>query len=213
MVAELDPRQLLDEGEREQAARFVFDRDRVRYVAAHVQLRCILGAYLGMDPAALRFAQGLHGRPLLAGPPAGRLEFNLSHSAAVALLAVAHQGPLGADVEALREVRDWRDLAAHYFTVEEGRSLEAPGEQPERAFLRCWTRKEAALKSTGIGLSQPPREVQVGAGPGPGEARVRAAVGSVTVAVDSFAVPAAALGAWAVPPGVRVTEWLEYVEQ
>ena len=41
----------LDHDEQRRAERFVFDRDRRRYVAAHTALRVILGRFLGGNPA------------------------------------------------------------------------------------------------------------------------------------------------------------------
>jgi 4'-phosphopantetheinyl transferase len=203
---------VLDESERARAARFVFERDRVRFQAAHVGLRHILARYLGGAPAGLAFAEGLHGRPLLAGAPAGTLEFNLSHSGELALVAVARQGPLGVDVEALRPVPEWRELAERYFTPAECAAI-AAATDPQLAFLRCWARKEAALKSTGIGLSQEPRSVSVGVGPQVAHARVRAAQAPAEarteVRVVSIDLPAAAAGACATHPQVRVTQLLE----
>jgi 4'-phosphopantetheinyl transferase len=204
---------VLDAAERERAARFVFERDRVRYLAAHVGMRHILARYLGAAPAELAFSEGLHGRPQLAGAWAGDLEFNLSHSGELALVAVTLHGPLGVDVEALRPMPDWRELAERYFTPEECAALVAAGADPQVEFLRCWVRKEAALKSTGIGLSEEPRDVSVGVGPLAAQLWVRAALAPAEarteVRVVSIGLQAAAVGACATAPLVRVTQCFE----
>src|SRR5579884_876501 len=51
-------RALLDADELARAARFVFERDRRRFVAAHGFARLVLGGYLGLDGARLRFGYG-----------------------------------------------------------------------------------------------------------------------------------------------------------
>src|SRR5579872_1931989 len=86
----------LSEDERRRAQRYAFLRDRVRFIAARSFLRRTLGRHRGVDPASLRFAYGLRGRPELEGAPA--LQFNLSYSGDQALLAVSRDGPLGVDV-------------------------------------------------------------------------------------------------------------------
>nr|WP_259370591.1 4-phosphopantetheinyl transferase [Streptomyces sp. SCUT-3] len=98
---------LLDDGERERAARFRREEDRTRYVASHIGLRRLLGAYLGAAPAAVAFVRepcplcaAPHGRPAVAGQAeeAGGLHFSLSHSGGFALVALA-AAPVGADLE------------------------------------------------------------------------------------------------------------------
>ena len=49
---------LLSADERERAGRFVFDRDRDRYVVGRGSLRMLLGRYLKTPPAQLRFTFG-----------------------------------------------------------------------------------------------------------------------------------------------------------
>src|SRR5829696_3340680 len=80
--------EMLDDQELERAARFVFDRDRSRFITAHGNLRVLLGEYVGHAPAALRFTATMHGKPRLL-EPATDVRFNLSHSGARALIALS----------------------------------------------------------------------------------------------------------------------------
>lgn len=198
----------LDAAELARAARFAFERDRRRFVAARLALRRILGMALGRDPAALVIeAPPLH-RPRLAGDSG--LDFNLSHSGRLALVAVGQAAPLGVDVEEWRSVPDAAALAARLFTPRECAALAA---DPRAAFLTCWTRKEAVLKSTGLGLSVEPRTVEVGATPGPLELGFAGggsagSGGEVPLCVHSFAVGPEGVGAIALSPNVRVARWL-----
>jgi 4'-phosphopantetheinyl transferase len=138
--------------ERARAARFVFERDRSRFVAARGLLRQILAAYVGTPPEALRFRYSARGKPALEVGEAG-LEFNLAHSGGLALYAVAWRRPVGVDVERLREDIDVEGIAGRFFSPREAAALRAmPQAERLPAFFRCWTRKEALLKAWGEGL-------------------------------------------------------------
>jgi 4'-phosphopantetheinyl transferase len=117
-------------------------------------LRLILGRYLDAPPASLMFAADDNGRPFLAGERSG-LHFNLSHSGDVALIALAHAA-VGVDVERIKEMSDFMKIARKHFAASELESLQrvAAEEQP-KAFHRIWTRKEAFVKATGLGLRFP----------------------------------------------------------
>jgi 4'-phosphopantetheinyl transferase len=143
---------VLSPTERERAARFRFDRDRARYVAAHGAMRCILGDALGRPPASLAFEVGPLGKPALADHPA--LHFNLSHSRDLAVLAVTTHGPVGVDVEAALPIPDSVAVAEANFSPAERAALRRlPEAERVAGFHRLWTRKEAYLKAIGTGLS------------------------------------------------------------
>ena len=154
----------LSESEWERARRFVFRRDRNRFVAAHAALRETLSVRTGTPAAMLEYATGAHGKPHLIAPAAVR--FNLSHSQSVALIAIDDAGEIGVDVELLRPMQDAQALANAYFTDAERLALDAVEVSArDRAFLTCWTRKEACLKATGLGLSVDTRSFEVGVRP------------------------------------------------
>jgi 4'-phosphopantetheinyl transferase len=138
----------LDEGERARAARFVFERDRRRFISAHAQLRRVLGRWLDRDPASLRFAVGAHGKPSVDG-----LQFNLSHSADRALVAVHPSLPVGIDIEEMREV-EFTAIAERNFSPAERADL-AAAPDVRAAFYRIWCGKEAFIKLIGEGLHFP----------------------------------------------------------
>jgi len=84
------------------------------------------------------------------------LQFNLSHSAGLALIAVGAELQLGVDIEKIREEVDTAALAQRFFSPREGAGLQAlPDNLRVPGFFACWTRKEAFLKATGTGLSFP----------------------------------------------------------
>jgi 4'-phosphopantetheinyl transferase len=152
-------RTLLSPEELRKAEAFLFEKDRRRYAVARGALRAILADCLSTSPQALRFEQGPHGKPYLAGGPG----FNLSHCEDLALIAVAADGrAVGVDVERLRPLQDMSSIEERHFSAEERAFLEAggPGEKP-RAFLTLWTRREAAAKALGLDLQAALTEIRV----------------------------------------------------
>lgn len=142
---------VLSQNERQRAARFRFERDRDRFVASHIFLRRVLGAYVSEPPEKLDFVVSNRGKPLLAQH--GDLHFNLSHSGDLAVCAVG-RAPLGVDIESLREIEDAESIASRFFTPREQEAVLALSRaEQSRAFLEIWTRKEAVLKAEGIGLA------------------------------------------------------------
>jgi 4'-phosphopantetheinyl transferase len=137
----------LSADERERAARFYFEKDRRRFTLCRGWLRCILAGRLDMQPGAVVFSQGAHGKPAVDGP----WQFNLSHSGEWAVCAVARDLPVGVDIEAHRDMPDAADLADRFFTPDEARLIRA-GAPGEPRFFTVWTRKEAFVKAAGTGL-------------------------------------------------------------
>src|SRR5438093_11933609 len=94
---------LLSSDEQNRAGRFAFCDDRRRYIASHAILRSVLASHLLVLPEELQFSKGLNGKPALTTIPGHpRVEFNLSHSEGMALIAVARERQVGVDVEWIR---------------------------------------------------------------------------------------------------------------
>ena len=127
---------LLPEERREKALRIRREEARLRSIGASLLLRAA-----GIEPP---FACGEHGKPYIPSGP----HFSLTHSGTLAALAVSGT-PVGLDIEKIAPVRR---AAARALTIEERDYMKA---DPERRFAYLWTRKEAVLKCTGAGLSQP----------------------------------------------------------
>ncbi len=185
--------------ERTRSARFVFERDRRRFEAAHTALRQLLAQRLGAEPRDLRFREGPHGKPALdeARHPQ-RCVFNLSHCDDEALVAIATEGEIGVDIELLRPMPDALTLARRSFSREECAELEATdGASRDLAFFTAWTRKEACLKAVGSGLSIAPNTFTAGLQHGARRAAIHTARGSVDVTVQSACHAQHLLVAWA----------------
>lgn len=149
----------LSDAERERARRMRPPRWRHDFVFAHYATRAILATYTATDPAALEFHRGAHGKPKAAGP----IEFSLSHTDGLALVAVSAT-EVGVDVEMTRQTLVTEDLISRCLTAAEQAAVEhavAAGNDTTTAFLRYWTAKESYLKGLGIGLAEPLRNVEV----------------------------------------------------
>jgi 4'-phosphopantetheinyl transferase len=146
--------QHLSEDEREHAARFRFEPDRRRYVVARGMLRRIVACYVAVRPDKLRFHYEKHGRPVLMAQPERCIDFNVSHSGELIVIAVARARKVGVDVEKVRPDIEAVKIAERFFSPDEVRMLlSLPDDQRAQAFFRCWTRKEAYLKARGEGLA------------------------------------------------------------
>jgi 4'-phosphopantetheinyl transferase len=142
--------------ERARSARFQFERDQQRFIVAHGMLRDLLGRYLQTHPGRIRFVYNAFGKPDLSPEFGNRLTFNLSHSAGLALIAIASASNVGVDVEYIRTRCDYADIARHFFSAAEVDYLMAlPRHLCAEAFFSCWTKKEAYLKARGEGLAIP----------------------------------------------------------
>jgi 4'-phosphopantetheinyl transferase len=147
------------------AARFHFQADRDRFILAHGCLRAILARYLHCEPRQVDFSAGEFGKPALAPPQ--ELNFNLSHSGDIALIAIARQHNIGIDVERIRPEMEIESIASRFFSQAEISELMAlPPDQREIGFFHGWTRKEAYIKAQGSGLSLPLDSFDVSLAPG-----------------------------------------------
>ena len=153
-----DAWELLSDEERRRANRLVQERHRRRFVAAHSALRRILAGYTARHARELEFTTGEHGKPALATAPGDSrrtVEFNLSHSADLALVAVARERPVGVDLERWEREMDHLALATRFFSPAERESLRALAERRDDlvdGFFAAWSRKEAYLKARGEGV-------------------------------------------------------------
>ncbi len=144
-------KEVLSKEECERARRFVFDSDRRRFVRGHFLLRSILGNYLQQDPRTIKYCCSKGEKPTLGHDV---LKFNMSHSGEYALYVVAKEREVGVDIEQIRPIDDFLQLAERFFTASESRTLRSfPLGRQLEAFLHCWCRKEALLKATGKGLA------------------------------------------------------------
>jgi 4'-phosphopantetheinyl transferase len=116
-----------------------------------------------MPATEIRFEYLSNGKPQITKEQNPRgLQFNVSHAANVALIAVGSKHRLGVDIEKIRVDVDTNSLAERFFSFHERSALSAlPDHLRVPGFYACWTRKEAFLKATGDGLSFPLADLSV----------------------------------------------------
>jgi 4'-phosphopantetheinyl transferase len=150
----------LSEGERARAARFGQPKLRDRYVVGRASLRRVLGDALGLPPAAVPIMRGPRGRPRLDMDTT--LDFNVSHTGDVAVIATVREARVGIDVERLDRVVNVAGIARKFLSPAE-RSVLArlDADAARRTLLALWTCKEAMSKATGEALSAPFASLEV----------------------------------------------------
>ena len=148
---------ILSVAERQRAARFRRSQDREQFVIARGFLREVIGAYVQIDPADVQFDAGPKGKPFVRTCGVSEpVQFNLSHSDSIALLAITADRPVGIDIEKIPHDSEHISMMRHFFSAPERREyFRLDDAEKPRAFARLWTRKEAYLKALGEGLSQP----------------------------------------------------------
>jgi 4'-phosphopantetheinyl transferase len=177
------PAELLPADERERSLRFRRPGSAARWAASRWALRTLLSRYLDEDPAAIALAPGEHGKPALAEAPE-RLSFNLSHSGALALVALTIGREVGVDVEAIDPARDLAALADRALDPDAAAAVRAASPAGRaRVFYEAWVRREALVKCVGTGLwaastAPPPVDVSLlDLGPGHAAALAVASAG------------------------------------
>ena len=116
---------------------------------ARAAMHDVLARYLARPAETLALSVQPGGKPYLDLP----LEFNLSHCADTALLAVTAATEVGVDIERLRAIDDPLRLARRALTAAEVAQISAaPADRQLALFLDLWTRMEARQKAFGQGI-------------------------------------------------------------
>ena len=128
---------------------------RQRFILCRAALRSVLCRELGCRNGQLSFQESGYGKPfaLVDGEPAG-VSFNVSHSGEFGLIALAAEGRLGVDLEAIVPRRHLESLIEAVMGPEERAELSVLSVEGRlRQFFRLWTCKEALVKALGTGFS------------------------------------------------------------
>ena len=146
---------LLDKEEQQRALKSKHEDKYRQFVVSRGLLRQILGLALSMDPCNLHFHYEKLGKPYINESRAGKiLNFNVSHSHEIALIAVTLDRLIGIDIEKQRDSINHNGLARRYFSSLEYDFFNQCNDDVRlRAFYTCWTRKEAVVKATGKGIA------------------------------------------------------------
>ncbi len=158
---------LLSADERQKAERFRLRADCHRHIIGRALARLTIGRLLDHRAESLRFRYTDFGKPYLADKMNERgVQFNISHSGDVVLVALTTNRRIGVDVERIRDDLNVERIAGRFFSARECSQLAAlPDNLRRTAFFRCWSRKEAFIKARGEGLSLPLDSFDVSLGP------------------------------------------------
>ncbi|MGI9296065.1 MAG: 4'-phosphopantetheinyl transferase family protein [Pseudomonadales bacterium] len=148
----------LDAGELQRMRRFKFERHRQQFCVSHALTRWVLSHYAAVQPEQWQFEKNSHGKPFVSNPAYRDLQFNLSHTEGLQLLAVRRALPVGADVEQRKRRAEGPDIAERFFSAAEVAELRGvPDSDQKQVFFDYWTLKESYIKACGKGLAIPLR--------------------------------------------------------
>lgn len=112
---------------------------------SRIALRLLLACAGAEDARGAELIVDAQGKPSLR---AAALAFNAAHSRGRALIAIAGQGPLGIDLEQVREVQLGPERRAMIEAAARGMTADKAG----GGFLSAWTCLEAFAKARGSGI-------------------------------------------------------------
>ena len=142
--------------------RFRFARHRHQYLVTRALVRSVLSFYHPeITPGEWQFGKNEYGKPHICSrfastPP---LQFNLSHTEQMIVLAVSPDDSIGVDVEYNQRRRETLAIADRVFSSSELEALlELESELQTERFFHLWTMKEAYIKACGMGLAIPLNE-------------------------------------------------------
>lgn len=145
----------LVKNELDRASAFRFDVHQNQFLMYRCALRHILAAYYRIAPQNLVISYNRYGKPYLSDNRLN-LEFNLSHSSDMAILAITQKNAIGVDIEQIKPFDNVENLVNRYFSMAEQKLFHLiPSKKKLESFYEIWTRKEAYIKAIGKGLSFP----------------------------------------------------------
>jgi 4'-phosphopantetheinyl transferase len=149
---------LLNAKENKRKKRFWFLKHRRQYLVSRALVRCVLSNYIAeVLPQDWQFSYNKFGKPFIDCLSTELpLQFNLSHTDKLIVMAVTLNNDIGVDVEYVSRKRKTIELADRYFSTVEAEHLHDLSKEKQRErFFELWTLKEAYIKACGMGLSIP----------------------------------------------------------
>lgn len=141
--------------EQQKASLFHFQKDLNYFICRRGILRSILSRYLNSKPNIIKFNLGEFGKPFLSNKPKDNcLNFNLSFSEDLLILAISLEREVGIDIEKINAEFPVDEVARQCFSQAERSVLKSVSQtKKHEIFFSYWTRKEAYLKAIGKGFS------------------------------------------------------------
>ena len=143
---------MLVDDERDRAGRYRSDGAMRAFAISRASLRFLLGIYEDVPSDEIELSYGASGKPYASQAEAA-VQFNVSHSHGLGLIAFTRGNGLGVDIEYCKVSTAIDVVAQTFFSPEEAQPLaRMTGGEKQRAFFNLWTRHEALVKATGTGL-------------------------------------------------------------
>jgi len=151
----------LSDKERQQADQFHFIKDKVHYELSHIFLRQILHNYYAhISPSEWKFSLTKYGKPYIINKLNYPINFTLSKSKSMVVLAFSTKYDIGIDIEQVTKLPTIIDFYNLVYTSQEQKLLYDDHDKKE-TFYHLWTLKEAYLKALGIGFYHNPLDINL----------------------------------------------------
>ncbi|MDH5603978.1 MAG: 4'-phosphopantetheinyl transferase superfamily protein [Cyclobacteriaceae bacterium] len=134
-----------------------FEQDKEAYVISQGSLTLLLSAYLKIAAKEVQLGRAQKGKPFSVDNPT--LQFNLSNSGGLCVVAFCLHHPVGIDIEKVRQLPDLEVLIDCNFTRVEKADIRK-SDNPLRRFFQFWTMKESYLKAIGEGMRLTPENLE-----------------------------------------------------
>ena len=149
----------LSPDELKRAEKFQFQADKINYISCRALLRNTISSHLNCSPKDLTISFSKYEKPYIHG---NSLLFSISHSKGMFAIAFSNRGEPGLDIELIKHNFKFEPIIKSYFTPEEQKHiLSKPHDDALLTFYLYWTRKEAFLKSIGIGITENLNKIEV----------------------------------------------------
>jgi len=127
---------------------------KYRYLLGRALIKLTLSACLEIFPEQIHLQYGAYGKPFIT-ETSQFIDFNLSHTQDIFVLAVTKLGQVGIDIERSNRSLEALGIAEAICTEFELEELNSLPPNSRNAFLlQLWTLKEAFSKSLGLGLNK-----------------------------------------------------------
>jgi 4'-phosphopantetheinyl transferase len=158
---------LLDEKEIGRCRALVRASDQLGFVSTRATLRRVLAFEMDVLPQAVRVVRDEWGKPhLCASHRRPDLEFSVSHTDGIGVIAVSRSGAVGVDIERCRAVPEKLKITAEVFGEDVAARLSSfPLAGRDAVFLRLWSGGEAYLKAIGTGFAGRHLPIPIGIAP------------------------------------------------
>ena len=138
----------LNVAELQRSQKYHFEKDSNRFVICRVLLKFILARHTGLDISKIFIEKDENKKPYLSLNRS--CHFNVSHAEDFGIIAVSNNA-VGVDVEYLNKNFDYSEILSRVFSSQEIETI-LNADNKDYAFYKLWTRKEAIVKATGIGM-------------------------------------------------------------